>query len=94
MDGTLGRDPATTGCCDSCAAASHAGPVIACSLDAPDFKERIAGIRSLASRAGSRRPAKPAQAAPCLRRRRAGRSRGACREGVRVLQLSGLCPDS
>ena len=38
-------------CCSSCATASNdAALAIACTLEAPDFKERVAGIRDLASR--------------------------------------------
>ena len=38
-------------CCSSCATAgADAALAIACTLDAPDFKERVAVIRDLASR--------------------------------------------
>lgn len=38
-------------CCSSCATASNNDALaIACTLDAPDFKERVASIRDLATR--------------------------------------------
>lgn len=51
MNEAIGRDSAATACCDSCATASNSETIIACSLNASDFKGRIAGVRSLASRA-------------------------------------------
>lgn len=37
-------------CCSSCATTDNAALAIACTLDATDFKDRVTGIRDLASR--------------------------------------------
>jgi hypothetical protein len=37
-------------CCSSCASTDNTALAIACTLDSSDFKDRVAGIRDLASR--------------------------------------------
>lgn len=49
-------------CCDSCASSSQGTALaIACTLDAGDFKERVAGIRDLAARSLRSSHRKPLQ---------------------------------